>query len=122
MALSPGKLRSNFRGRAMNKPGQGKVSTSSAVFSVPATATRATVPATGQKPNRTAAHHEAISALTNNILAEQGFTNSNLAVRGVGGAVGAQEFTEAAAKVTGSDGKKNITFNYFIRLRGQVLH
>ena len=49
----------------------------------------------------------------NSILAEQGFTNSNLSVRGVGGAVGAQEFTDAAAKVTGADGKKNITFNYF---------
>ena len=50
----------------------------------------------------------------NSILAEQGFTNSNLAVRGVGGAEGAQVFTDAAAKVQGPMGDKdNITFNYF---------
>jgi len=50
----------------------------------------------------------------NTILAEQGFTNSNLAVRGVGGAVGAQEFTEAGAGVVGDEkSKKNITFSYF---------
>jgi len=45
----------------------------------------------------------------NNILAEQGFTNSKLAVRGVGGAVGAQEFTEAAAGVVGDEKSKKIS-------------
>ncbi len=50
----------------------------------------------------------------NRILADQGFTNSNLAVRGVGGAVGAQVFTDAAAAVQGPKGdKSSITFNYF---------
>ena len=49
----------------------------------------------------------------NSALADQGFTNSNLAVRGVGGAVGAQVFTDAAAKVVGEKNIDNITFNYF---------
>lgn len=49
----------------------------------------------------------------NNILSERGITNSNLSVRGVGGAVTAETYTDAAAKVTGVDGKKNITFSYF---------
>lgn len=50
----------------------------------------------------------------NSILAGQGFTNSNLAVRGVGGAVGAQVFTDAAAAVINNrENDRNITFNYF---------
>ena len=50
----------------------------------------------------------------NNILADQGFTNPNLGIRGVGGAVTAQEFTDAAAKVIADPSKnRNITFNYF---------
>lgn len=49
----------------------------------------------------------------NNILADQGFTNPNLSIRGVGGAVTAQEFTDAGVKVTGQNERDKITFNYF---------
>jgi filamentous hemagglutinin len=50
----------------------------------------------------------------NNILNQLGYTNPNLTVQGVGGAVTAQTFTDAAVKVQGPGGDPNkITFNYF---------
>ncbi|MBZ0288672.1 MAG: hypothetical protein K8I30_13730, partial [Anaerolineae bacterium] len=55
----------------------------------------------------------AVQMNANQINAEHGYTNENLFVHGVGGAVGAQEYTEAAAKVVGQENVKNITYNYF---------
>jgi len=49
----------------------------------------------------------------NNILGEQNFTNPKLSVRGVGGAVTGEVFTEAATKVVGTKAVENITFTYF---------
>jgi len=57
----------------------------------------------------------AVQTNANQINAEHSYTNENLFVRGVGGAVGAQEYTEAAAKVVGNEDKikDNVTYNYF---------
>lgn len=41
------------------------------------------------------------------------YTNSNLSVRGVGGAANAEAYTEKAMKVVGEKSKDNITFSYF---------
>lgn len=49
-----------------------------------------------------------------NILQGQGFTNSQLSVRGVGGAVPVGQFTDAAAAVIGDTLKdKQVIFNYY---------
>jgi len=57
----------------------------------------------------------AVQMNANQINAERGYTNENFFVRGVGGAVGAQEYIDAAAKVIGNEDKvkDNITYNYF---------
>ncbi len=47
-----------------------------------------------------------------NILNGQGYTNDQLTVRGVGGAVTAQTYTDAAKAVNDNQGRK-ITFSYF---------
>ncbi|MBU0587057.1 MAG: hemagglutinin repeat-containing protein [Gammaproteobacteria bacterium] len=50
----------------------------------------------------------------NTILRDSGFTNANLRVRGVGGAVSVEAYTDAAAKVLGPAGDKDqVTFDYF---------
>lgn len=49
-----------------------------------------------------------------NILQGQGFTNPNLSVRGVGGALPVGQYTDAAtAIINNQENNKNITFNYF---------
>lgn len=49
-----------------------------------------------------------------NILNQQGYTNENLTVRGVGGAVPVDQYMDAAVGVIGDSLKKdNVTFNYY---------
>lgn len=53
----------------------------------------------------------------NQILAQQGHTNPNLSVQGVGGAVDQRTYYEAAAAVQGNaatpDDRRRITYSYF---------
>ncbi len=49
----------------------------------------------------------------NTILAEQGYTNSSLSVRGVGGAMDVAAYTSTAAEVTTTKEIDHITYSYF---------
>ena len=49
-----------------------------------------------------------------NLLQQQGFTNPNLSVRGVGGALPVGDYTNSAMGVIGDNAKRNnVTFNYY---------
>jgi filamentous hemagglutinin len=76
----------------------------------------AAIQARGQLETTSLGHSRGTIVQTNanNMLGEQNFTNPNLSVRGVGGAVTGETYTAAAQKVTGDDSKNNITFKYFI--------
>jgi filamentous hemagglutinin len=71
--------------------------------------------ARGQQETASLGHSRGTIVQTNanTILAEQEFTNPDLSVRGVGGAVSAKEYTDAAVQVVGSKNIDNITFSYF---------
>ena len=48
-----------------------------------------------------------------NLLNQDGYSNSQLSARAVGGAMPILQFTDAATQVVGKDNNKNITFNYY---------
>ena len=75
----------------------------------------AAIQARGQLETTSLGHSRGTIVQTNanNILGEQKFTNPNLSVRGVGGAVTGETYTDAALKVAGVDAARNITFTYF---------
>jgi filamentous hemagglutinin len=77
----------------------------------------AAIQARGQLETTSLGHSRGTIVQTNanNMLGEQNFTNPDLSVRGVGGAVTGETYTDAALKVAGNPEKesKNITFTYF---------
>ena len=77
----------------------------------------AAIQARGQLETTSLGHSRGTIVQTNanNMLGKQPFTNPNLSVRGVGGAVTGETYTAAALKVAANPDKedKNITFTYF---------